>query len=97
VAKESEHQPWAGVGFNAGLNNNWWKGLDRSGEGVQIEISVGGDGSLTLVAALYSYYQGQQIFLIAVGTVSGDTIDVKVFITDGETWGADYDPVLVSE
>jgi len=87
----------ASVNFNPGLNGNWWKGLDRDGEGVQIEISDGGGGNLTLVATLYSYFQGQQIFLIAVGTVTGDTVEVEVFITGGGIWGDSYDPELVYE
>jgi hypothetical protein len=40
---------------------------------------------------------GKQIFLIAVGTVNGDTVEVDVFITDGGLWGDDFDPALVNE
>jgi hypothetical protein len=84
--------------FNAGLNGNWWNGLDRNGEGVQVEVSDGGDGSLILVATIYSYdNMGNQIFLIAVGTVNGDTAEVDVFITEGGVWGDDFDPELVNE
>jgi hypothetical protein len=84
--------------INAGLNGNWWNGLDRNGEGVQVEVSDGGDGSLILVATVYSYDDmGNQIFLIAVGTVNGDTAEVEVFITEGGQWGDAYDPALVNE
>jgi hypothetical protein len=84
--------------INAGLNGNWWNGLDRNGEGVQVEVSDDGDGSLILVATVYSYdNNGNQIFLIAVGTVNGDTADVEVFITQGGQWGDDYDPAFVNE
>jgi hypothetical protein len=84
--------------IDAGHNGNWWNGLDRNGEGVQVEVSDGGNGSLILVATIYSYdNMGKQIFLIAVGTVNGDTADVDVFITAGGLWGNDYDPALVSE
>jgi hypothetical protein len=83
--------------INPGLNGNWWNGPARNGEGAQIEVSDGGDGSLTFVATLYSYFQGRQIFLIAVGTASGSTADVDVFITEGGLWGDNYDPALVSE
>jgi hypothetical protein len=84
--------------MDAGLNGNWWNGLDRNGEGVQVEVSDGGNGSLTFVATIYSYDDlGKQIFLIAVGTVNGDTVEVDVFITEGGIWGDDYDPSLVVE
>jgi DNA-binding beta-propeller fold protein YncE len=84
--------------IDAGLNGNWWNGLARNGEGVQVEVSDGGDGSLILVATIYSYDDmGNQIFLIAVGTVIGDTVEVDVFITEGGQWGDAYDPALVIE
>jgi hypothetical protein len=84
--------------IDAGLNGNWWNGLDRNGEGVQVEVSDGGNGSLIFVATVYSYNtMGKQIFLIAVGTVNGDTVEVDVFITEGGVWGEDYDPALVIE
>jgi DNA-binding beta-propeller fold protein YncE len=84
--------------IDAGLNGNWWNGLDRNGEGVQIEVADGGDGSLTFVATIYSYgTMDNQIFLIAVGTVNGNIVEVDVFITDGGLWGSDLDPALVTE
>ena len=89
-----------GLGFqiNAGLNGSWWNGPVRSGEGVQIEVSDGGDGSLLFLVTIYSYDTiGNQIFMIAVGTVNGDTAEVDVFITEGGLWGAFFDPMLVLE
>jgi hypothetical protein len=84
--------------INAGLNGNWWNGLDRNGEGVQVEVADGGDGSLVFVSTAYSYDpMGNQIFLVAVGPVDGNTAEVDVFITDGGLWGAGFDPVLVNE
>ncbi len=84
--------------MNAGLNGNWWKGLDRSGEGVQVEISAGPGNSLTFVATIYTYdTEGNQIFLVAVGTVDGNTAEVDVVITDSGMWGDDFDPELVNE
>ncbi len=84
--------------MNAGLGGNWWKGPDRSGEGVQIEVADGGDGSLVFVATFYSYdLMGNQIFLVAVGAVNDDTAEVDVFITEGGMWGDDFDPALVTE
>ena len=84
--------------LTAGLNGNWWGGLSRNGEGVQVEIANGGGGTLVFVATIYSYdTEGNQIFLIAVGTVDGDTVEVDVFITEGGRWGDDFDPKDVVE
>jgi hypothetical protein len=102
-------QELGGTGFamNAGLNGNWWNGIERNGEGFQIEVSSSaqvasstetgggaktnsnGDSGLTCVATFYSYdvMGGQQIFLVAVGPVTGNTAEVDVFITDGGMWG----------
>jgi quinoprotein glucose dehydrogenase len=83
--------------INAGLNGFWWNGLARDGEGVQIEVSDGGDGSQTFVATFYGYDTGgNQIFLVAVGTVTGDTAEVDVFITEGGVWSQVFDPALVN-
>jgi hypothetical protein len=88
----------SGFTINAGLNGNWWNGLDRNGEGVQVEVSDGGEGSLIFVATVYSYdTEGKQIFLVAVGTVDGDTTEVDVFVTQGGLWGDEFDPALVNE
>jgi len=84
--------------LNAGLNGNWWFGPGRSGEGMQLELSDGGGGDLTMVATFYSYdTSGNQIFLIAVGTTNGDSVDVDVYITEGGLWGAAFNPALVNE
>jgi predicted CXXCH cytochrome family protein len=84
--------------MNAGLNGNWWNGPARNGEGAQVEVSDGGDGTLVFVATVYSYDDmGNQIFLLAVGTVNGDSVDVQVYIYEGGIWGDDYDPDLVVE
>jgi hypothetical protein len=83
-------QQLGGTGFamNAGLNGNWWNGLDRNGEGFQVEISKNAQGGLTFVATFYTYdLMGNQIFLIAVGEVIGNTAEVDVFITDGGMYG----------
>jgi len=86
------------IRMNSGLNGNWWKGPDRSGEGVQVEISAGAGGSLTFVGTVYTYdNEGNQIFLLAVGTVDGNTAEVNVFIYDSGVWGAGFDPDLVNE
>ena len=92
-ANESVHYQ-----INPGLNGNWWNGPARDGEGAQVEVADGGDGGLVLVATIYSYDAiGNQIFLIAVGPVLGGSAEVDVFITDGGTWGEDFDPEQVNE
>lgn len=87
-------QQLGGTGFamTAGLNGNWWSGQDRSGEGFQLEVSDDGSGGLTFVATFYSYNpagmgMNNQMFLIAVGPVTGDTAEVDVFITGGGMYG----------
>jgi polyhydroxybutyrate depolymerase len=87
-----------GVEFDPGFSGNWWKGPERSGEGAQIEVADGGGGSWVFVATVYSYdIQGNQIFLVAVGPVSGATANVDVFITEGGVWGEEFDPAQISE
>jgi plastocyanin len=84
--------------IDPGHSGNWWNGPARSGEGAQIEVADGGGGELVFVATVYSYGPaGGQIFLIAVGTPDGDTVDVDVFITDGPVWGDGFDPADVTE
>lgn len=86
------------VPFNAGHNGNWWKGLDRSGEGAQVEVADAGGGELVVVVTVYSYGpNGGQIFLIAVGNPVENTVDVDVFITDGGMWGDDFNPADIDE
>ena len=56
------------------------------------------DGSQTFVATFYSYDpEGNQIFVIAVGPVTGATAEVDVFITEGGMWGENFDPANVKQ
>ncbi len=83
--------------LNPGLNANWWVGPSRSGEGAQVEIIRTGE-VLTAVVTFYSYNtENEQIFLIAIGTVNGNSANLDVFITDGGLWGDEFDPGLVDE
>ena len=83
--------------INAGLNGNWWGGPERSGEGAQVEVVIPGEVPIVVIT-FYSYdSEGNQIFLIAVGAVNGNTAELDVFITEGGLWGADFDPDLVNE
>ena len=60
-----------GFTINAGLNGNWWNGLDRNGEGFQIEVSAGAVTAAwsSLPRSTPMTPMGKQIFLVAVGTV----------------------------
>lgn len=90
-------QQLGGTGFamTAGLNGNWWNGLARNGEGFQLEVSADGLGGLTFVASFYSYAPmgmmgtnaGNQMFVFAVGPVTGNTANVDVIITGGGMYG----------
>jgi hypothetical protein len=92
-------EPGTGIfNLNVGHNGSWWGGPDRSGEGVQIELVEGSDDSVVMIATIYSYDpDGNQIFLIAIGTVEGNTAVLEVFITEGGMWGPDFDPTMVNE
>lgn len=83
--------------INPGLNGNWWGGSARSGEGAQLEVVISNE-VFTVVLTFYSYdTEGNQIFLIAVGPVNGNTAALDVFITDGGMWGDAFNPDLVNE
>ena len=88
-------QQLGGTGFamNAGLNGNWKEAANASlGQGFQLEVSKQGDG-LVLVATFYTYNTvGEQVWLLGVGPVNGNTADVTVYIYSGPSWGAGYDP-----
>lgn len=89
-----------GFDIDPGHTGNWWNGLARDGEGAQIEVSDAGGGKLVFVVTVYSYGPaGGQIFLIGVGTPDGDTVEVDVFITEGEggVWGDAFDPEGVDQ
>ncbi len=81
------------TGLNPGLNGNWWAGASRNGEGVQIEVSNNNTGGKVLVATMYSYNpMGDPIFLLAVGNVVNGEAVVDVYIYEGPSWGAGYNP-----
>lgn len=77
--------------ITAGFNGNWWGGIGVNGEGAQIEVVDNGNGGLTFIATFYTYdNNGNQVFLVAVGTVNGDTAEVTVSITSGGRYGQGY-------
>ena len=83
--------------INPGINGNWWAGPSRSGEGAQIEMIVTGE-VYQVIVTFYSYdNEGNQIFLIALGVVNGNSAALDVFITEGGMWGPNFDPADVIE
>ncbi len=69
----------------------------RSGEGAQLEI-VDNGVEYTVVLTFYSYdVEGNQIIMIAVGPINGNSSQLDVFIAEGGMWGDDFDPGTVSE
>lgn len=84
--------------LNPGHNGNWWAGASRNGEGAQIEVSNSNVGGRVLVATMYSYDSaGQPIFLLAVGPVANGDAAVTVYIYEGPSWGAGFDPADLVE
>ena len=87
-----------GSALNPGHNGNWWGGASRNGEGVQIEVSNSNIGGRVLVATMYSYNSmGQPIFLLAVGQLANGEAVVTVYIYEGPSWGAGFDPADLVE
>lgn len=82
-----------GSDLNPGHNGFWWGGPTRNGEGAQIEVSNNNTGGQVLVATMYSYDSaGEPIFLLAVGPVVNGEANVTVYIYNGPSWGAGFDP-----
>lgn len=87
-----------GAALNPGHNGNWWAGASRNGEGVQVEVSNSNVGGRVLVATMYSYNSmGDPIFLLAVGHVASGAANVTVYIYEGPSWGAGFDPADLVE
>lgn len=88
-------QELGGTGFaiTPGITGTWWNGLVRDGEGLPIQVGFQADGTMILWVTFYTYdSDGNQAWLVAFGTVDGDTVNVDVFITDGRFWGDAFDP-----
>jgi len=88
-------QVLGGTGFaiTPGITGTWWNGLDRDGEGIPLLVGNPDNDALTLFATFFTYdSMGDQAYLIASGTVDGNTAEVVVSITDGRFWGDAFDP-----
>jgi len=86
-----------GTGFflTAGMNGTWYN-TDRDGEGFNVEVVDDLAGGLRMVVFFYTFDDlGNQVYLIGVGTVVGDTVELSVVTTDSGLWGDNFDPDLV--
>ncbi|MDZ7790684.1 MAG: hypothetical protein U5L08_09370 [Xanthomonadales bacterium] len=62
----------------------------RSGEGIQLTLENDGE---TYVLTYYTYLNGEQVWLIGLGTLDDGGINFdSMSITDGADYGADFDP-----
>lgn len=96
-SNDSDCQAASGFEINAGLNGNWFGGTDRNGEGFQFEVVLIGANPY-LIATFYTYDDaGNQVWLLGVGPVDGDTADIDIYIYDGATFGSGFDPADVNE
>lgn len=83
AAQETPFQ--AGVGISGA-----WYDPDRSGEGFQIQIL---DGDRGLIYWFTYDRDGNQMWLIGTGPVSGNTLDITdTIVTSGGRFGEDFDP-----
>ena len=81
------------IGLDPGLTGTW-SSVDRSGEGILLEVGYAPDGSLFMFASFYTYGpDGGQVYLLAESTaIDGTTTEVVVYMTDGTEWGEDFVP-----
>ncbi len=74
-----------------GGHSGSWYNPDRSGHGLVLEITEGVDGSGTRAMVSWYHYNadgsGEQIWLVGVGNVIGDTAIVDVLQTEGAIFG----------
>ena len=78
--------------ISAGMSGTWWAGPERDGEGWLLDASAN-----TFVAAMYTYdASGRQAWLIGSGSPEGDMVTLAVQVTEGPSFGADYDPAALS-
>jgi len=84
------------IGFNPGVTGYWNGGMDRDGEGWQVEVAKS-NGELVVIITGYVYNMvGDQVFIQASGAAgTGTTVVLDAIITAGGGWGDDFDPETV--
>jgi len=74
--------------FAEELSGNYWN-PDRDGEGCQLTLEQGG---ILFVLTCYFYDQGEQLWLIGLGSlINGQIIFPDMTITSGTDYGEDFD------
>ena len=78
--------------ITSGISGTWYNPA-RSGEGFMVDVAKDG----VVVVSFYTYdTQGQQMWIIGVGTVNGNVFELDFEITDGGIYGSAFDPLLVN-
>lgn len=94
-------QDLSGTGYaiTPGISGTWFD-IDHDGEGFLIDVGAdtAAKGGATMVAAYYTYDDaGGQAWMIGNGTITGDSVVLDMFITDGGIFGSAFDPVNVNQ
>ena len=75
-----------------GISGTWYD-PQRDGEGFMIDVAKDG----VVAVSFYTYdMQGQQMWIIGAGTVTGNVFVIDFEITDGGIYGSAFDPLLVN-
>lgn len=70
-------------------SGSWYGGPLRDGEGFLLEVLPTGE----LVVYWFTYdFDGNQIWVVGVGRIIGDTATIEAFITEGGIFGELFDP-----
>lgn len=79
---------------DGGFSGSWYN-PERSGHGFVIDVTSNPDGSGARAMVSWYAYQadgsGDQMWLVGVGPVVGDTAIVDLEVTEGATFGANFD------
>lgn len=82
----------SGFVITSGISGTWWDSA-RNGEGFMIDVAKDG----LVVVSYYTYdKQGRQMWVIGNGTANGNVFEISFEITDGATYGVDFDPLMVN-
>ncbi|MFC3195710.1 hypothetical protein ACFODZ_15755 [Marinicella sediminis] len=74
-----------------------WYNSEQSGHGLQLEV-LDIDGQTAVLAAWYAYLDGDPIWLIGVGAVKNNRVDIDMGINDNTGFPlADFDPEEVNQ
>ena len=78
-----------GFAITGGISGTWWD-AERDGEGFLIDVAPR-DAGWVVVASYYAYNDlGEQLWLNGSGVSSGNSVVVNAQITDGGSFGTDF-------